>query len=153
MIHPSLIRLKNYTHDPSKYQYKAQRVVDRILNYELLKNPVIILVYSTNCGHCLEFIKDTIVQGRRQKSLWRRLRHKLLHMGFTVIQINVSAMSSFHDEIDKVQDTRIKELANVTRNVNGVPSIIGMDVRGESHEYEGPRTFENLVQFMKRFEK
>jgi len=152
MIHPNLIRLKNYEHDPSKFAYKAEHAVERILDDELLLNPTIILVYSTGCWHCLDFMKDKIENGRRQKSLWRRFRHRLLREGFTVLQINVNALPHFQREAEKLRgDDGLIGVLDATRAIYGVPSLIGMSAEGKAQEFEGSRSFESLVRFMKSF--
>lgn len=149
MNHPGLIRLKNYGDDTSKFAYKAHHAVERMLDDDMLRSPTVIMVYSTGCGHCVDFMKDTIVGGVRQKSLWRRFRHTLLRKGFTVLQINVNALPHFQSEAAKVSDKRLSEVVRVTQGIYGVPSLVGMDARGAAKEYEGARSMEGLVEFMR----
>jgi len=149
MIHPNLVRLKHYAHATDKQRYKAGRAVARLLDYELLDQPVVMLVYSVGCWHCQELMKDKIVSDKRVKSLWRRYRHILLRGGCTVIQVNAGAAPYLADAVSKAPGaSKLRRIAELATQVNGVPTLYGISEVGEVREYQDARTLENLIEFM-----
>lgn len=149
-----LIRLKDCDDDEEKFIYKAKKAVDKLTSTDICNRPIVMIVYTQTCGHCNIFMKDTIRNGKREKSVWRSYRRTLLNNGFVVIQVNVAAAKSFVDELKESKDKRLEGIKNAIEKTAGVPSIFGFKKNSANPiEYEGSRDINALESFMRKMQQ
>lgn len=91
--------------------------------------PTLVRFHGDFCGHC-----------QAMKEAWNKLGEEMRGSGITVVDVEQSALSSVPDELKE--------------RVNGFPTIVSISKDNKSRVYyEGPRTTEDMKQWVMRVSK
>jgi hypothetical protein len=148
----SLIRVKHYANDQDKMQKKCERVVKKLQSLDMKTHPVVMVVYSMTCGHCIDFMNNKRgADGSKVMCEWRKFRKWCLANKCIVVQVNISAASVLADALENSKNACFQSMIQALRETNAVPSLYA---GGEALQaYDGARNFSSLVQYMSSLPK